>query len=83
MSKYDKYEVVIGLEVHAELKTKSNNFFKLNRKKQNINWLHKTIKNKIIQEYYKHNKELINKIEEDIKQGKISPFEAQKLIFNS
>lgn len=59
-----------------ENQTKLNGFFTKNRQQQKLNWFHKTLKNKVITEYYSSNATQIKQTEEDILNGKVSPFDA-------
>lgn len=59
-----------------ENQTKLNGFFTKNRQQQKLNWFHKTLKNKVITEYYSSNATQIKQTEKDILNGKVSPFDA-------
>jgi LAO/AO transport system kinase len=63
-----------------ENQTKLNGFFLDNREKQKLNWFHKTLKNKIITDYYSKNLAQIKSTEQEILSGNTSPFDgANKL----
>ena len=61
-----------------ENQTKLNGFFKENRAKQKLNWFHKTLKNKIISDYYSQKNTQIKQVEKDILLGNVSPFDAEE-----
>lgn len=63
-----------------ENKVKLNGFFIQNRKKQQLNWFHKTLKNKLINDFYEAHKEAIKQIETDIIAGKKTPFDAANML---
>jgi LAO/AO transport system kinase len=58
---------------------KERNLFEANRNSQDLHWMHETIKEELVSRFYSDaNEAMIRKVEEEVKEGKISPFEAAK-----
>lgn len=57
---------------------KERDLFELNRQKQDIHWMHETIKDELILKFYSDidNQKNIADVEQAIRKGKVSPFEA-------
>src|SRR5690554_4100559 len=62
--------------------TQENKFFQQNRRKQNRYWLHETISDTLLLNFYSadHLKEEITKIEEQVVSGQLSPFDGAELL---
>lgn len=61
-----------------EEKTKGNGWWSDNRKAQNKFWLHEAIKHLLIEDFYQKNKEALAKLEAEVSNSQLSPFEAAK-----
>ncbi len=59
---------------------KERGLFESNRQAQDLYWMHETVKDELISKFYSEAKNAasINRIEQEIREGKISPFEAAK-----
>lgn len=62
--------------------TQENKFFQQNRRKQNRYWLHETISDTLLLNFYSadHLREEITKIEEQVVSGQLSPFDGAELL---
>ncbi len=63
-----------------EVWMKERGLFETNRQEQDLFWMHETVKDELISKFYSESKNAasINRIEQEIRAGKISPFEGAK-----
>lgn len=62
--------------------TKENQWFDNNRARQNLYWMHETVNEELKRRFYANPniQEKIKKLEQEVKEGKISSFEAARLL---
>lgn len=67
-----------------ETLTKENGWFKHNRLQQQTYWMNETLKEKVLHEFFsqKAYKDLLESVENELKNEKITSFQAAELIFN-
>ena len=67
------------------LKTKTSGYFEENRKRQTKDWFYKFLNHQILTSFYegKGINEQLKKLEVQVLEGEISPFEASRIILNS
>lgn len=68
-----------------ETKTKANGHFEINRNEQQLYWMHESVKEKILNEFYQNEstKKIIDKVSKELLTGKITSQEGAKKIISS
>jgi len=63
---------------------KERGLFEKNRHQQDVDWMHNTIKESVLQRFYdsEKNRSTIAAVSEELKNGKITPFEAAKRVLD-
>ncbi|HIP37718.1 MAG TPA: methylmalonyl Co-A mutase-associated GTPase MeaB [Crocinitomix sp.] len=86
LSSYDNHgiEKCWRIITEFEKQTKSNGFFMLNRNQQQKYWMNETLKERILNDFFKNDtfKQLISQTEKDLVNGKLTSFQAAEYIYN-